>query len=77
MEAVVCGIDPGLGTSGYAVLSCRGDESTVIDAGVCRFDQKLPLAQRLVAIQQDISAATGRRRRRSLATAGSGSSTTT
>ena len=56
MEAVVCGIDPGLGTTGYAVLSCRGDESSVIDAGVCRFEQKLPLARRLVAIHHDLSA---------------------
>lgn len=56
MEAVVCGIDPGLGVTGYAVL--RGDDSgyCVIDAGVCRFDKNLPLARRLVDVDRDISA---------------------
>jgi len=55
MEAVVCGIDPGLGATGYAMLSCRGGQLAVIDAGVCRFDQKLPLAGRLLAIARDVS----------------------
>lgn len=56
MEAVVCGIDPGLGITGYAVL--RGDESSyrVLDAGVCRFDKNLSLARRLVDVDRDISA---------------------
>ena len=53
---VVCGIDPGLGTTGYAILRGPGDELAVDDAGVCRFDESLPLARRLVAIDEDISA---------------------
>jgi len=56
MDAVLCGIDPGLGTSGYAVIRSGGDGGAVMDAGVCRFDPKLPLSQRLVAIDHDISA---------------------
>ena len=56
MDAVLCGIDPGLGTSGYAVIRAGGDGTAVVDAGVCRFDPKLPLAERLVAIDHDISA---------------------
>jgi len=56
MDAVLCGIDPGLGTSGYAVIRAGGDGMAVVDAGVCRFDPKLPLAERLVAIDRDISA---------------------
>lgn len=56
MDAVLCGIDPGLGTSGYAVIRISGDGTAVVDAGVCRFDPSLPLAERLVAIDRDISA---------------------
>lgn len=56
MDALLCGIDPGLGTSGYAVIRASGDGRTVVDAGVCRFDPKLPLSERLVAIDHDISA---------------------
>lgn len=55
MDAVVCGIDPALGTSGYAVLRCGGDALTVVDAGVFRSDEKEPLAERLVAIERDIT----------------------
>ena len=36
MEAVICGIDPGLGTTGYAVLRCIGDSVSVVDAGASR-----------------------------------------
>lgn len=60
MNEVVCGIDPGLGTTGYAVLSgCIGSQAKavrILDAGVCRFDESQPLEYRLVAIQDDISA---------------------
>ena len=51
----MCGIDPGLGVTGYAVLRAEGERMSVIDAGVCRFDDKLPLAQRLAFIERDIS----------------------
>ncbi len=55
MEAVVCGIDPGLGITGYAVVRARGGGRSVIDAGVCRFDKGKPLAQRLFDIERDVS----------------------
>jgi len=54
MDAVVCGIDPGLGTTGYAVLDCAAGGRTVVDAGACRFDDREPLAQRLVALERDV-----------------------
>lgn len=54
MEAVVCGIDPGLATTGYAILRLLGDRREVVDAGVCRFDKRLPLETRLVAIEEDL-----------------------
>ena len=55
MDAVVCGIDPGLGTTGYAVLRRHGGELAVVDAGVCRFDDRLPLAERLAAVEHDVA----------------------
>jgi len=55
MEAVVCGIDPGLGVTGYAVLRASGERMSVLDAGVCRFDEKLPLPERLGCLERDIT----------------------
>jgi crossover junction endodeoxyribonuclease RuvC len=54
MDAVICGIDPGLGTTGYAVVRVADGKTSVMDAGVCRFDEQLPLAQRLVDIDRDL-----------------------
>jgi len=56
MDAVVCGVDPGLGITGYAVVRNGIGGHCIIDAGVCRFDARLPLAIRLRAVRQDISA---------------------
>ena len=53
MDAVVCGIDPGLNVTGYALLDA-GRSLAILDAGVFRFDRKLTLAARLVALDQDI-----------------------
>lgn len=53
---VVCGIDPGLGVTGYAVVRAKKDSPTLLDAGICSFDRALPLAERLGLIEQDISA---------------------
>ncbi len=55
MEAVICGIDPGLGATGYAVLRSRGERLSVIDAGVCRFDGKHTLERRLADLDRDIT----------------------
>jgi crossover junction endodeoxyribonuclease RuvC len=53
----VCGIDPGLDTSGYAVVrSGGGDGLTILDAGVCRTDANSDLAGRLVQIEADFAA---------------------
>ncbi len=52
MDAVICGIDPGLGNTGYALL--RG--GAILDAGVCRFEAGLPLEERLAAVEADIDA---------------------
>lgn len=55
METVVCGIDPGLGLTGYAVLRSAGRQLSIIDAGVCRFNDKAALPERLAALERDIS----------------------
>lgn len=55
MDAVICGIDPGLGTTGYALLRFQDESALVVDAGICRFDDRMPLARRLWSIEQDVS----------------------
>ena len=55
METVVCGIDPGLGVTGYAVLRTQPEQLVVIEAGACNLNPKLPLAERLAHIEHDVS----------------------
>lgn len=54
MEAVICGIDPGLSLTGYAILRASGAASQLIDAGVCRLDASAPIEQRLAQLDRDI-----------------------
>ena len=49
----VLGVDPGLQTSGYAVIELDGQQLRVLDAGTIRADAKLPMAQRLFQIYHD------------------------
>jgi crossover junction endodeoxyribonuclease RuvC len=49
----ICGIDPGLGVSGYAVVEPDGEAACIRDAGVCRTDADADLADRLGQIQAD------------------------
>lgn len=56
MDAVICGIDPGLGVTGYAILNASRSPAKIIDAGVCRFTAKEALAVRLAAVHTDIAA---------------------
>ncbi len=55
MEAVVCGIDPGLAVTGYAVVRCSAGTVSLLDAGIFRFDNTLPLAVRLTDVENDLS----------------------
>ena len=59
MGLKVCGVDPGLGITGYAVVT-GGDHAgggvKVLDAGVCRFDRRRALSERLAALDQDVTA---------------------
>lgn len=43
-------------TTGYAAVRFRGAHPEIVDAGVCRFDARRPLADRLAQIDADISA---------------------
>ena len=52
---IVIAIDPGLRTSGYAVVSHVGIETKVIDAGTIKADPKLPMAHRIQQIYNDIA----------------------
>ncbi|MCP4249071.1 MAG: crossover junction endodeoxyribonuclease RuvC [bacterium] len=52
----VCGIDPGLETTGYAVVQYAGGRLHIRDAGVCRTDPSLDLPPRLAQLEADFSA---------------------
>lgn len=52
----VCGIDPGLGTSGYGIICLDGSAPTIRDAGICRTDSDASLPQRLAQIETDFTA---------------------
>jgi crossover junction endodeoxyribonuclease RuvC len=56
MDSVICGIDPGLGLTGYAVLRTSAGTMSVLDAGVCRFDEKQSMHRRLLDLEGDIAA---------------------
>ena len=51
----VCGIDPGLNTSGYAVVESDGATTSVCDAGVCRSGAGTDIAERLARIEADFA----------------------
>ncbi len=51
----VCGIDPGLDTSGYAVVRADGAVLTVLDAGTCRTNPSADLPERLAQIESDFA----------------------
>ncbi len=52
----ICGIDPGLGTTGYAIVRVTGGRPRIVDAGVFRATATLPLSERLVQLTDDFSA---------------------
>jgi crossover junction endodeoxyribonuclease RuvC len=53
---IVCGIDPGLDTTGYAVLRCADrDGAVILDAGVLRTTLAAELADRLVQLGDDFA----------------------
>jgi crossover junction endodeoxyribonuclease RuvC len=49
----ILGIDPGLQVCGYACLDADGDNESLVEAGVFRIPNDLPLAERLNRIAED------------------------
>ncbi|NOX59518.1 MAG: crossover junction endodeoxyribonuclease RuvC [Planctomycetes bacterium] len=52
---IFCGIDPGLGTTGYAFIRMVGDRPEIVDAGVFRSQESLPLSIRLAQLGDDFA----------------------
>lgn len=63
MARTICGVDPGLGVTGYAVLRVGGESGsstmlegvTLVDAGVLRSDRQGELPDRLLQLEADFS----------------------
>ena len=53
MELQLCGIDPGLETTGYAVVRWCDGQMQIHDAGVCRTDRNAEMPERLAQIEAD------------------------
>ncbi len=53
---IILGLDPGLGTTGWGVISKDGNRLSHIDNGEITTDAKLPLANRLVMIDEKLRA---------------------
>ncbi|MCK5272219.1 MAG: crossover junction endodeoxyribonuclease RuvC, partial [Sedimentisphaerales bacterium] len=51
---IILGVDPGLRTSGYAVIEQHQRQLQVVDAGTFRADTEPPLPGRLLQIYRDI-----------------------
>lgn len=49
----VCGIDPGLAVTGYAVVRMNGDNPCILDAGCLRTTKAASLPARLVQLVED------------------------
>ncbi len=50
MAAIILGLDPGLGTTGWGVIAAEGNRLSHIANGQIRTDAKAPLAERLVTL---------------------------
>ena len=52
----VLGIDPGLSTTGYAIVEAQGAKTQAIAVGVIRTDRARPMAERLAELYADLGA---------------------
>ena len=53
---IILGLDPGLGTTGWGVIRKEGNRLSHIDNGEIETDAKLPLANRLVLLDEKLHA---------------------
>jgi crossover junction endodeoxyribonuclease RuvC len=51
---IILGLDPGLGTTGWGVIASEGNRISHLDNGEIATDAKMPLANRLVAIDEKL-----------------------
>lgn len=51
---IILGLDPGLGTTGWGIIRKEGNRLSHIDNGEIETDAKLPLANRLVLIDEKL-----------------------
>jgi crossover junction endodeoxyribonuclease RuvC len=56
---IILGLDPGLGTTGWGVIAKEGNRLTHIDNGEISTDAKMPLANRLVVLDEKLRAVIG------------------
>ena len=52
---IILGLDPGLGTTGWGVIAAVGNRLTHIANGQISTDAKMPLAERLVALDRALT----------------------
>ncbi|MDG2001906.1 MAG: crossover junction endodeoxyribonuclease RuvC [Novosphingobium sp.] len=52
---IIIGLDPGLGTTGWGVISSNGNRLSHIANGQVRTDAKAPLAERLVTLDRELT----------------------
>ncbi|MCC7292234.1 MAG: crossover junction endodeoxyribonuclease RuvC [Phycisphaerales bacterium] len=55
MGRILCGVDPGLGVTGYAVVRAESGRLELIDAGALRTDESLELPDRLCQLDDDFA----------------------
>jgi crossover junction endodeoxyribonuclease RuvC len=53
---IILGLDPGLGTTGWGVIAKQGSRLSHIDNGEISTDSKMPLANRLVILDEKLRA---------------------
>lgn len=51
---LILGVDPGLGITGYGVISVNGGDFKLLEAGIIKSSSQKPLAKRLLAIYKGI-----------------------
>jgi len=55
MAAIILGLDPGLGTTGWGIIVADGNRLSHIANGQIRTDAKLPLAARLLSLDTGLT----------------------
>lgn len=51
----ILGLDPGLATTGFAILDLNNGQKKLINCGIIKTSAKLRLAERLIEIQKDLN----------------------